>query len=393
MNKLDLKLGLLQKKLESEEKIRIAIFGLGSVGNYLLTYLLTEFSNIEVFVVGRSINKMICDVNVARISNGIRHNVYTPVAVVEADFNNIDQLASVIKSIHPDFIVNSSRAYSHIKYGSISWKNVRAYGIWTPLSVKFIKNIMEGVRLSDISPIIINTSYPDATNAWLRTGGYTYPDFGSGNLNHLIPRILFAIAAKYNIIDIHNIDITIATSHFHDILISNEGITEGVDPLFNASYKGKTLLIDTAQIYKQCSIPMPSDEKRNMMNASSNFEIIYKIIDTINKQSKTKIHSPGFCGMIGGYPVEINFTSGSNNTNIKLFDEFFSEEEMLKVNRDSIYRDGIENINNGELIYTDEIIDKTKKAFGYELPKVVDIKDSNEVANEIIINIIEKSRK
>jgi hypothetical protein len=386
---LDSKLRSLEYKQANGEKLKIAIFGLGSVGNYLLTFLLSQFDNIEIYVVGRSTDKMLSDVNINKVAISICHNRNIEIKIIEADFTNIDQLATILLSIRPDFLVNSSRAYSHIKYGSISWNNIRAYGIWTPLSVKYIKNIMEGVRQSNVSPIVINTSYSDATNAWLKTGGNPYPDFGSGNLNHLIPRIKFAVGNIYGISDINNIDVTLCTSHFHDVLISKEGITEGIEPLINVKYQGKQLKIDAKIIYARCTIKMPSDEKRNMMNASSNFEIIFKVINSIKFHTISKFHSPGFCGMIGGYPVEVDFTSDANNK-VRVVTDFFSLEQMHETNRSSIYLDGIESIQNGNLIFTDEILAKSKKAFKYELPKSVNLQDSDIIANEIITNIIDK---
>lgn len=134
---------------------------------------------------------------------------------------------------------------------------------------------------------------------------------------------------------------------------------------------------------------MPSDEKRNMMNASSNFEIIHKIIDAIKYKQKEKIHSPGFCGMIGGYPIEIDF-SQVDNSNIHLYDNFFSVDQMVNSNRESIYLDGVEDIANGFLVYSDELIYKTQKAFNYALPKKVEIVDSNAIADELIENVIKK---
>lgn len=389
MKLLENKIKNLQGKIANDDTIRIAIIGLGSVGNYLLTYLLSEYNNIQIFVLGRSVERMISDTNIARVAAGIRHNSYSTVKIIEIDLNNSNSIAAELSKINPDFIVNSSRAYSHLKYGSISWSNVRAYGIWTPLSIRYVKNIMEGIKLSGINPIVINTSYSDATNAWLKSAGLLYPDFGSGNLNHLIPRIKLAVAETQKISDVHNIDITIATSHFHDVLISKEGKTEGVYPLISAVYQNHVLALDYDSIYAKCSISMPSDEKRNMMNASSNFEIIHKIIDAIKYKQKEKIHSPGFCGMIGGYPIEIDF-SQVDNSNIHLYDNFFSVDQMVNSNRESIYLDGVEDIANGFLVYSDELIYKTQKAFNYALPKKVEIVDSNAIADELIENVIKK---
>ena len=36
---------------------------------------------------------------------------------------------------------------------------------------------------------------------------------------------------------------------------------------------------------------MPTDQKRNMMNASSNFDIIYSILSAIRKKKTIKIHT------------------------------------------------------------------------------------------------------
>ncbi|MDR1975211.1 MAG: hypothetical protein LBQ31_11175 [Bacteroidales bacterium] len=378
------KLTNLSNKLNTNQPIKIAIAGLGSVGNYLLNYLLDLDYGIELHIIGRSQEKMQCDLNIAQVAAGIRKRPFTFCFIHEADLNNISQLADVIGKINPDFIVNSSRAYSNLKYGSISWNTVRAYGIWSPLSVKYIKNIMQAVQDSGTNPIVINTSYSDAVNAWIKTAGKLYPDFGSGNLNHLIPRIRFAVAKECRIKDVDNIEITLAVSHFHDVVISKEGQTEGVTPLIAIRYNNENVQVDLSKIFASCAIPMPVDAKRNMMNASSNFEIISTILRAISTQTKQTLHIPGAMGLIGGYPVNIN------GSDVTINEDYFTLSQMQELNRKSIYLDGIENVENGMLFYTDELIEKTKKHFGYILPKQVNIDQSNDVATEIITNIIEK---
>ena len=106
----------------------------------------------------------------------------------------ISAITETLKIVQPDIIVNASRAYPGLKYGSISWPKLRAYGIWTPLSMKFTKNIMQAVEEARSDAIVINTSYSDAVIPWLKSAGKAYPDFGSGNVNHLIPRIKLAVA-------------------------------------------------------------------------------------------------------------------------------------------------------------------------------------------------------
>ena len=57
------------------------------------------------------------------------------------DFKDVKSIEAALRKIKPDFIVNSSRLYAGLKYGTISWSNLRAYGIWTPMSLLLGKNI------------------------------------------------------------------------------------------------------------------------------------------------------------------------------------------------------------------------------------------------------------
>ena len=388
---LNEKLKLLKAELK-DRKARIMIIGLGSVGNYLLDYLMsTKDEEIEIIVVGRNHDKMEMDVNIVKVASLIRQQNRTKITVeASVDLNDVVSIASAIKKHSPDIIVNSSRAYSGLKYGSISWSNFRAYGIWTPLSIKYTKNIMEAYSKADSKAIVINTSYSDAVIPWLKSARKAYPDFGSGNINHLVPRIKFALAQENDISDWWNIDVTYAVAHFHDVVISKEGQAEGVKQLICAEYNGKELKVGDS-VFAACKIAMPVDTKRNMMNASSNFEIIQAILNAVREGKKTKLHTPGFDGNIGGYPVIID---GTNSEPVVKFDESkFSLDEMQKKNQESIYLDGIENITEGKLFYTDELIQKVKDKFDVILPKSVSFDEIDATADYIIKNIIEKALK
>lgn len=140
------------------------IIGLGSVGCYLLDYLVSLADpQIRIVVVGRNAEKMQMDVNIIRTASTIRRQCRSEIKVVgSCDLNDVNSIASVLKAECPDFIINSSRVYAGLKYGSISWNNLRAYGIWTPLSICYAKNIMEAYEQAACNAITINTSYSDA---------------------------------------------------------------------------------------------------------------------------------------------------------------------------------------------------------------------------------------
>lgn len=388
MISLNEKLALLQAKIKKGEPVTIMIMGLGSVGLYLFDYLLSlGDSDLHFVVTGRNLEKLQMDVNIVRTAAAIRGCLKSKINVEgNCNLEDIASIDAVIKKYSPDFIVNSSRVYSGLKYGSISWHNLRAYGIWGPLSVRYAKNIMEAYELAESRAITINTSYSDAVIPWLKSAGKAYFDFGSGNLNHLIPRIKFYVAEKCNINDLNGIDVTLAASHFHDVVISKEGHSEGQKILLDIKYKGKPLELDQEEIFKACQLPMPSDQKRNMMNASSNFDIIYSVLQAIRKGIKVKVHSPGVCGEIGGYPYIID---GSNDTVTSYFDtSVFTMEEMREANSISIYLDGIENVRDGKLYYTRELIKKVRDVFSLDLPSSVSFDTLNTIDCFLIEQII-----
>lgn len=378
------------RQAAKERPIRVMIIGLGSVGHYLLDDLMsTADEGIALFVAGRSADKMASDVNIIRVASMIRGQNRSPVTVVGGvDLNDTNAVADALARVKPDIIVNSSRAYAGLKYGSISWKALRAYGIWAPLSIRYVKNIMAACKAAESDAVVINTSYSDAVIPWLKSAGYAYPDFGSGNINHLVYRFKLAAGELLALPDPWNIDITFAVSHFHDVCISKEGHTEGQKMLIDMRYHGKPLPLDIETIIAHCGIPMPTDAKRNMMNAASNFEIIEGILAAVREGKKVKLHCPGAFGEIGGYPVTLD--GGGDAVTASICEEVFDLAAMRAKNRESIYLDGIEAIEHGSLFYTDELLFKVKAAFGVTLPKEVPFDAIEATADLLVKEIIEK---
>lgn len=392
MKTLQEKMQQLKIRLASGESSKVMIVGLGSVGLYLLDYLLSrQDENLSVVVAGRSREKMESDVNIVTVGSVIRERCRQQVEIVDGcDLEQVDSIAACIAKHRPEIIVNTSRVFAGLKYGSISWHTLRAYGIWSPLAIRYIRNLMEAVEQAGSDAIVINTSYSDATIPWLKSAGKAYPDLGSGNLNHLIPRIRLAVRRMLSVEDFWNLDITLSTAHFHDVVISKEGQTEGIDPLLDIRYKGKPLEVDTNELYRRCQIAMPVDAKRNMMNASSNYELIDGILNALQKQTVCKVHSPGAFGEMGGYPVLLN--GSSSGVDAKIDESIFSLEEMCRVNRASLYLDGIQDIRQGCLYYTDELVEKVRKQFGTNLPAIVGFDEIDATADFLIENIIKKHR-
>lgn len=387
MKSLDQRLKVVEEHVK-DGKIKIMIIGLGSVGSYLLDYLVSRNDPaVNIVVVGRNAEKMQEKVNIICVAGLLRGLNKSHIQVEGGvDLNDIKRIQAVIEKHEPDFIVNASRAYPGLKYGSISWTSIRAYGIWTPLAIRFTKNVMDACDLADTDSVVINTSYSDVVIPWLKSAGKAYPDFGSGNLNHLVPRMKYAVADMLGVDDFWNVDIMFAAGHFHDVCVSKEGQTEGVELPLKMYYRGEEQNLPHDEIFKACRIAMPVDQTRNMMNGSSNYRIIAAVIDAVRTGESQRIFVPGFGGNIGGYPVLAGYRDGQLSAWID--ESVFSFEEMNRADRASIALDGVEDVQDGKLIYTEELIQKVIKAFGVELPRTVAYADIDKTAKFIIDEII-----
>ena len=194
----------------------------------------------------------------------------------------------------------------------------------------------------------------------------------------------FYLAEKCGFDNLNEIDMTIAMSHFHDVVISKEGQSEGQDLLIDARFRGEKLDFNQDDLLKHCAIAMPTDQKRNMMNASSNFAIIKALLTSLRMEVVCKVHSPGVQGNIGGYPFMLDGASVTGYID----ESVFKKADMVRANMESIYLDGIENVTDGCLVYTDELLAKVRSRFNVELPKRVAYADIDAVTEKLINEII-----
>ena len=118
MKTINEKLKKLQQDIVGGKPITLMILGLGSVGTYLLDYLINLANpKLKIVVVGRNIDKLQSDVNIIRTSATIRRQMASEIVIdANCDLNNVEQITEVINKYNPHFIVNTSRFYSGLKY-------------------------------------------------------------------------------------------------------------------------------------------------------------------------------------------------------------------------------------------------------------------------------------
>ena len=129
------RLGIVEQHVKAQ-KITVMIIGLGSVGTYLLDYLVSRNDeSLRIVVVGRNRDKMQQNVNIVRVAALIRGLNKTVIEIQDGvDLTDVDAVRKAIETHQPDFIVNSSRAYPGLKYGSISSRTFLSIAVVALLS-------------------------------------------------------------------------------------------------------------------------------------------------------------------------------------------------------------------------------------------------------------------
>lgn len=356
---------------------KVMLVGYGSAGQYELDFLVRN-PNLQKceFVVASIAPKEEVEarLNTTIVSAGLM-DFYPTVRYVQMDLQNHKQMVEILKEENPDIITYTGRFIPGIKYGHYSYPNEIGYGAWIALAVPLIYNLCKAVKESGISTKIINSSFPDGVCPWLWSAGYTQVITGAGNLNHLVPRLKLAIAKKYNC-KIEDINLEIVGSHYLNTYVSKEGTSkgsdffmffaiEGIGIVYNSKTQGNDL---AEELFSLCKIPMESGYIRNLMIASD----MANLVDILVTNNPKRVHVPGPRGHLGGFPC---YYDGHE------FD--WDDEGFDNINKQSLSLDGIENISNGVVTFTDTVIKKMKEVFDIDYPKTLRIEDAEEFAYKI----------
>lgn len=351
---------------------KIMIVGYGSTGKYVLDMLtrLPVLGDCDYYVISRAPKEEAEKrINLTLVSAGIL-GVYPKVKYICCDINDVQRMSDVIADAVPEIIAYTGRYVKGAKYGEFSYPNHIGYGVWTPMSAVLAAKLMYAVKQSGVKVRVINTSYGDAVSPLLATCGLA-PYTSAGNLNHLIPRI----ARAYGMLTGTSpgcVDVSFVGSHYANTYISKEGAPKESPYLMNIA--GNNIVSDR-DIFRNCAIPTGSGQERNIMIASDVVKLIELMLDQSGRVHK--IHVPGPLGKIGGYPVLFQ------NGMLSIDESCFSLEDMETVNRGSLRCDGIEQIDEDGLHFTEEVILKMKKVFDLDYPRTLALSECEEFATKI----------
>lgn len=349
----------------------ILIAGYGSVGQYLLDFILKDhrINNIsKIHIMSRKTESEVKPrIDISRVAAGLSER-FIDIEYHSIDFNNVSAMADLINKVKPNVIVYTGRYASGLKYGAFSYPNQIGYGVWMPMSFPYIYNLMKAVKMSDVKTKVINTSFPDGVNYLLGELDLA-PYTGAGNINHLVPRIKNAASLLFRVSP-SDLNVNFVCSHYTNTYVSKEGSSKGspsllrvVNKLTGEVYIGDKNYTDgTDDLKESVLFPLCKDNSaggqvRNQMIATDCAELVRYLTDP---ESEGVIHVPGFKGRPGGFRVQA--VNG-----ILVRNSYWNQDLTDQVGKEGLLCDGV-SIRDKKLYFSNTAISKMKEVFNLDYP-------------------------
>ena len=368
---------------------KVLVAGYGSAGQYVVDFLLKDhrISEIEeIHIMSRKSEEEVSPrLTISKIASGLSER-YIPLIYHQCDFNDVSHMAEIIESVSPKVIIYTGRYVSGIKYGSLSYPHEIGYGVWMPLSFPYIYKLMRAVKMTTCHDVkVINTSFPDGVNYLLGQNNLA-PYCGAGNINHLIPRIKYAVN-KLTGCNFNKIEVNLVCAHYVNTYVSKEGTNKGGDFSLQVTCDDQSVLL-TEDILKYCKDNSAGGQIRNQMIATDCAEITRLLVSENDKFEGESIHVPGLNGRPGGRRCVLRDHDLIGDTSWGL-----EESHIDSINIQGLYKDGV-TIIDGKLGFTDEARDKMKEVYNIDYPSsALQVNEIQDFADELVYKLKEVINK
>lgn len=363
--------------------MKVLICGYGSVGQFAVDMLARAgIDGLEIHILSRKLEEDVLPrLNTSIISAMIMEST-VPIVYHPCAMDHVEEIERVLDEVVPDIVAYTGRFISNVKYGSYSYPNGIGYGVWTPLSLPLVLNLMKAVKNRGVPCKVIDTSHPDIVDPLLKTLGHQVFT-GLGNVNHMVPRIKRFIRMSGRYPEDAEIGVRLICSHYLNTYACRDGKDNG-SPYFLRYYiDGEPRFEFTCgELIEACHIPMVSNATRNLMIASD----VVEVVRILCGDSPKAIHLPGPNGLIGGYPCIVHPYRETDEVELDLPEEV-ELEQAIEINRISSQYDGVEDISDGCVTFMDKDIKRLKEVFGIDYPKKIHAEECYAFAKKLAVTL------
>jgi len=368
---------------------KIMIIGAGQLGGIVLEYL-ARIPNICELVVSDVNEEWGFRKTNSAILGASYMGLFPHITFQRIDLNNIDETASIFKTLDPTIIFNGTTLQSWWVVGQLP-KEIHAklytgLGPWVPMHLTLAHKLMKAIKEAGVKPFVVNSSFPDAVNPILDKVGLA-PTIGIGNMDLIIPALRKTVAEKVGA-PMRNVGIKMIGHHYHGYHFPRHG-TGCEAPFYLRIFVGDEDVTDRFDIKSLVSeIPKharrPAGAAGQYVVAASSLKNIMAIYNDTGEIT----HAPGPQGLPGGYMVRLSRKGAQvvlpNNLTL---------QEAIRINEEAQKYDGIEAIHdNGNVRFTEKSWSTMKEYLGYDC-KEMSVDESEERSKELRDKFMDFAKK
>ena len=380
-------------KIMVREREKIMLVGVGELGGIILEYLCRVPNICEIITTDSNADWGLRKTNSA-IEGASYAGLYPSITFYPVNVLEIEKTAELIRKVNPTIICNGTTLQSWWVVNELPPEvNAKLYrdkcgiGGWAAMHLALSYKLMKAVKMSGVDAYMVNTSYPDVTNASLAKVGMA-PTIGTGNMDLAIPYIQKA-ASELLDVPMRNVSVELIAHHYHAYYWCRYG--RGVEaPFYLRVYVGHEDVTERLGDIRNFIAELP---KRGVRPAGRHGQFVVsasslKNILAIYNDTGEFTHAPGPQGLEGGYPVRL----GRQGAEVAL-PKGMTLDQARKLNVEAQTYDGIEEVRkNGDVIVTEETYSTFKEMMNVDC-RVITLENSYDQAMELRRKFHEFARK
>jgi len=375
------------------EREKIMLIGVGELGGIVLEYLCRIPNICEIVALDSNRDWGFRKTNSA-IEGASYMGLYPTITFHPIDVLNVEAMAELLRKINPTILCNGTTLQSWWVVNELPpdvnarlYRDKCALGPWAAMHLALTSKIMKAVKMAGIDTYVVNTSYPDVTNASLGRIGLA-PTVGVGNMDLSIPYFQKVVSELLNV-PMRNVAVELIAHHYHAYYWCRYGMgTEA--PFYLRIYAGHEDVTEKLGDVKKLIAELP---RRAVRPAGRHGQFVVagstmKNIMAIYNDSGEITHAPGPQGLEGGYPVRLSRKGAE-----VVLPKGMTLEQARDLNIKAQVYDGIREVKaNGDVVVTEEAYATFKETLGVDC-RVITVEHSYEQAMELRTKFHEFARR
>ena len=345
----------------------ILLIGVGELGGIVLE-MLARVPNVPPIVVADANTDWGFRKTNSAIEGASYAGLYPDIRFEAVDLLDVDRTAELITKVDPAVVFNGATLQSWWvvnelppEVNSKLYREKCGLGPWIAMHLALASKLMEAVRASGKRPLVVNSAYPDVTNASLARVGMA-PTVGIGNSDLIVPYVRKAAAEQLGV-PMRAVSVELIAHHYHAYYWCRTGTGFEAPHHLRVFVDGHdaTAELGSPEAFVR-SLPRhgmrPAGRHGQYVVAASSCKNILAL--AFDTQELT--NAPGPAGLEGGYPVRL----GRDGATV-VPPKGMTVEQARAINVAAQPYDGVQEIReDGSVVMTPEAFATFQELFGID---------------------------